>query len=303
MGINRYNLKKWYKMLTGKSILHVNQGLGKNFSTKEITGYYNDLTDKVLRDEGHIDEVDYLPVTETENGEQVYFPIAIFQYGLACYDCYLTSKESKYLDKFFTCVKWAEQNQNINGSYNTFFFNHPDAPYSAMAQGEAASLLLRAFVQTGEEKYKIAAQLAVDYMLKSLEDGGVSDYSNGGICLLEYTNQPPVMNGWIFALFGLYDAVLCTGEQRYIESFARSVETLKERLPLYDNGYWTKYDDKKRIASPFYHNLHIAQMKALYLITEDEIFDQYSYKWEKYQKNPINKTRAFIKKAIQKIRE
>ena len=41
MAINIYNIKKWHKMLTGKSVLHVNQDLGKYFEAKELKGYYN----------------------------------------------------------------------------------------------------------------------------------------------------------------------------------------------------------------------------------------------------------------------
>lgn len=37
-------------MLTGKSVLHVNQGLGKFFRPDELAGYYNDLTEKVTKD-------------------------------------------------------------------------------------------------------------------------------------------------------------------------------------------------------------------------------------------------------------
>ena len=43
MAINIYNIKKWYKMLTGKSVLHVNQDLGKYFEAKELKGYYNNM--------------------------------------------------------------------------------------------------------------------------------------------------------------------------------------------------------------------------------------------------------------------
>ena len=34
-------------MVTGKSVLHVNQDIGKCFSTEEVKGYYNNLTEKV----------------------------------------------------------------------------------------------------------------------------------------------------------------------------------------------------------------------------------------------------------------
>lgn len=290
-------------MLTGKSILHVNQGTGKNFSIKEIKGYYNDLTEKVLKDEKHIQNIDYLPILETEGGEQVYFPIAIFQYGLGCYDCYLNTKEEIYLKKFVTCVDWAEKNQNVNGSYSTFFFNHPNAPYSAMSQGEAVSLLLRAYKHFENKKYYRLAHKAIDFMLLSVSNGGTTMYQTQDILFLEYTHLPVVMNGWIFALFGLFDWILVCEEERYKKIFNQSIQTLLRKLSEFDCGYWTNYDIKSKIASPFYHNLHIAQMNALKQITGIEVFQQYELKWMQYKKSFWKRTKAFIKKVIQKIKE
>ena len=78
--INKYNIVKWYKMLTGKSILHVNQGIGQVYSKKEIGGYYNDLTEKVLRGDNF--EGVEIPKIKTEMGKEIIFPVAVFQYGL-----------------------------------------------------------------------------------------------------------------------------------------------------------------------------------------------------------------------------
>ena len=86
MAITKYRIKKWWRMITGKSLLHVNQDVGKYFSITAIKGYYNDFTDKVLKDKDHIRDIVYLPIFETEKGENVYFSITILQYGLGCYD-------------------------------------------------------------------------------------------------------------------------------------------------------------------------------------------------------------------------
>ena len=80
MSISTFNIKKWYRMLRGKSILHVNQGLGRCFSTTDICGYYNDLTEKVTK-MPELLNCDELPHVEDERGEQILFPVAVFQYG------------------------------------------------------------------------------------------------------------------------------------------------------------------------------------------------------------------------------
>ena len=303
MAINKHRLKKWFNMLTGKSLLHVHQDIGKIFSVSEIKGYYNNLTEKVLKDKQNIEKMDYIPQFQTEKGEIVLFPITIFQYGLGCYDLYLITKNNLYLDKFFTCVQWAMENQEENGAFNCMFFVYPDAPYSAMCQGEAVSLLLRAYIVLGEQKYYKAAQRALDFMLLPLAEGGTTKFENDDVILMEYTHLPAVMNGWIFALFGLFDWTLVCKEEKYKIIFEKCVQTLAESLKDFGCGYWTKYDEDKKIASPFYHNLHIAQMEALKQITGKSIFEEYEITWKKYQKSPWKKFRAFFKKAVQKLLE
>jgi hypothetical protein len=39
----------------------------------------------------------------------------------------------------------------------------------------------------------------------------------------------------------------------------------------------------------------------MYNLTESEIYNVYANKWEKYQNSGLNRKRAFIRKAIQKI--
>lgn len=46
MSLSVYNIKKWIRMLMGRSLLHVPQNIGNSFSLIEIKGYYNDLTHK-----------------------------------------------------------------------------------------------------------------------------------------------------------------------------------------------------------------------------------------------------------------
>jgi len=61
-------------MLTGKSIWHVNQDIGKCFSTDSIKGYYNNMTEKVTKMPELLDN-DGLPLLNTSNGE-VEMPVA-----------------------------------------------------------------------------------------------------------------------------------------------------------------------------------------------------------------------------------
>ena len=300
MSISWYNIKKWSRMLTGKSLLHVQQNIGTCFSVTEIKGYYNDLTRKVTQDKVLLDTLQ-LPANYTETGKTVYFPVQIFQYGLGAYDLYLQTKEHRFLERFNLCVSWAREHQLDNGSWDNFSFVYPQAPYGAMCQGEGASLLLRAYTLDKRPEDLQAAKQAINFMLLPIEKGGTTLYKGNDVILQEYTHLSTVLNGFIFAWFGLMDISLV--DKSYLDIKEKAFQTLIRLLPQFDNGYWSFYSLDKKMASPFYHNLHIAQLQALYQLTGQEIFNTYAKRWKKYQQNPFYKGRAFVKKAWQKIRE
>ena len=303
MALNLYNIKKWYRMLSGKSVMHVNQRLGKTFSPTDIKGYYNDLTEKVtmLPELLHTDS---LPLYTTPSGKRVTFPVDIFQYGLGAYDLYLITKKECYREKFRQCCIWSIQNQEETGAWSNFFFKYPDNPYGAMAQGEAASLLLRGYKEFGDTSYFDAAQKAIDFMLLPLENNGTTIYeANGDILLCEYTHLPIVLNGWIFALWGLYDYTLLANEDKYKDIFMRTEIALAKRLHKFSRHHWSMYDLSGKMTSPFYHRLHIAQMQAMYKLTEKDIYNEYAILWTKRLHNPLWKGMAFTRKVWQKINE
>lgn len=289
-------------MLTGQSILHVNQSIGKYYSVDEVKGYYNDLTEKVTREPELLESSD-LPKLKTEKGEIVEFPTAIFQYGLGAYDLFLQSGEEKYLRKVRQCADWALAKQNVNGAWDNFFYIYPEHPFCAMAQGEGTSLLVRAYLTFGQSAYLSAAKKALDFMLKDVTMGGVTKYDGDDLILMEYTHCPPVMNGWIFALWGLTDYLKVDKNKQLEESYARTIKTLIKMMDNFKYPFWSKYDTKGMIASPFYHHLHIAQMEAMYDLTKEECFRNYAGKWAKQEKNICCKGLAFVIKAFQKIFE
>lgn len=304
MALSIYNVKKWYRMLTGKSVMHVNQNLGRIFSTSETKGYYNNLTEKVLM-LPELLESDRLPVYAMPSGKNVTFPVDIFQYGLGAYDLYLLIGDKRYLEKFKQCCQWTVDHQESSGAWCNFFFKYPDNPYGAMAQGEAASLLIRAYKEFGDETFLKAAESAIDFMLLPLDKGGTTIYTHKGeVFLCEYTHLPVVLNGWIFAYWGLYDYVLITEDDKeYSEALSRTENTLADNLSRFSQRHWSLYDLNKKMTSPFYHRLHIAQMQAMYRLTGRDIYRQYAEKWEDDLNNPLWKTTAFIHKVWQKINE
>ena len=302
MSISLYKLKKWCQMVLGKSIQHVNQDMGKNFVVGELNGYFNNLTEKVSKDPESL-KAQKLPTAKSEDGKVVVFPITIFQYGLGAYDLFLQTDKKIYLSQFYLSANWALNNQKANGAWDNFSFVYPDNPYSAMCQGEGASLLLRAWKQSGLPEYFNAAKKSIDFMLLPSTEGGTSLYTQKGLTLLEYTHLPVVLNGWVFAAFGLYDMALASGDDVYVDAWNSTIVALTGSLHEFDNGYWSMYDYDKKIASPFYHNLHIAQLEALYAVTGASAFMDLRDKFVKYRACFWNRSKAFIIKAIQKLKE
>lgn len=300
MAVSIYKIKKWVKMLAGKSEHHVNQDIGKIYSCNEVSGYYNDLTEKITR---FGLTGDLVPQSFVDTGKKVFFSIEIFQYGLGAYDLYLLNHDENMLLKAIACANWAVENQKEDGSWVTFDYQNADEPFSAMAQGEGVSLLIRVYKETHDERYLTAIQNAMEFLVKPIGQGGVTEYSEDDVVLKEYTFLPTVLNGWIFSLWGVWDYIVYFKDGKYDEFYMKTIHTLERCLPSFDTGYWSYYTDGGHLASPFYHSLHIAQLEVMYQLTKRTIFQDYRSKWEGYKNSKLNRNRAFVMKAIQKIVE
>lgn len=302
MALTISNIKRWYLMLTGQSVYHVNQSIGEYFHKDDIRGYYNNMMEKVLKAPEFVDS-DEMPFLKLDEGKLFYFPVGVFQYAFGLLDLYYKTSDNRYLLKFKKCADWTIDRQLESGAWDNFSYYYPNNPYGAMAQGEGASLLIRAYKLFNEDYYLMAAKRALDFMLIDSKNGGCTSYEDGQVVLLEYPHRKAVMNGWIFAWWGLYDYVLISDDNYYKEILERSCKSLIGILHKFKNKYWSVYDLEGRIASPFYHNLHIAQMQAMYVLTGKEIFNEYAILWSCQQKNLVCKSYAFIKKVFQKIIE
>jgi hypothetical protein len=134
---------------------------------------------------------------------------------------------------------------------------------------------------------------------------GVARRELDGIILEEYpgSKMPAVLNGWIFSLMGLNDFQIAFPGERSPEPLEETLAALSYRLLSYDTGYWSQYDLGGRIASPFYHNLHVAQLQALAetFPSQKSIFSTTATRWNEYQSSPSYKARAVLVKIRQKM--
>jgi len=246
-----------------------------------------------------------------------YNPIAIAQYALGNYNHYLKGADPARFDKFLLAADWLVDNLEKNPKgvwvWNHYFdWEYRDTLYSpwysALSQGQGISCLVRAHLETKNDKYLGAAEKALNSFLVELDQGGVTyQDQDGNVWLEETIVDPPthILNGFLWAIWGIYDYYLYTSDSRAKALFNQGISTLVAHLPSYDTGFWSLYEHSGTrlfmLASPFYHQLHIVQLKVMNHITGIDIFKEFADKWEKYQKNWIYRSFALFYKVIFKI--
>jgi len=246
-----------------------------------------------------------------------YNPIAIAQYGLGHYNLYKRTGGTKHFSIFLKQADWMVNHLEDNPKGLYVWNHHFDweyrqylkAPwYSALAQGQGISLLVRAFIETQEKRYLDVSEKAFESFKHETSEGGVKyTDKNGYIWFEEVILHPPthILNGFLWALWGVYDYYLWTKDRNAKELFDKSIATLKENLHSYDTGFWSLYEISgtklKMLASFFYHSLHIVQLRIMFKLTKEQMFNDYAEKWAEYKKKKLNKYLALVYKSIFKL--
>lgn len=174
--------------------------------------------------------------------------------------------------------------------------------YSAMAQGQIASVYARAYVVTGESSFADRACLAALPILGGGPAGLVSSTPHGPV-LEEAPSDPPshILNGWIYALWGVFDVHLALGTASAGDAFQAGVACLRGLLPRYDAGWWSRYSlyphPLADLAKPFYHRLHVAQLEVLYRLTGFPDLHRTAVRWHAYD-TPSRRAAALAQKAL-----
>ena len=233
----------------------------------------------------------------------LYHQIYIIQYGLILHDKIIDGvnvEENKVL--LGRCVAWLEENQEeLEGCavWRNHFNNNRYALasgwISGMYQGQIISLLLRYGQLTHQEqKYTALCESCFQSFFIPFERGGFQrkDTENN-LWFEEYPSPEPsfVLNGFIYALLGIYDLFRTSGNEKVQALFNDGIQTIERSLHKYDSGYWSVYDQlKKELATKYYHkNIHIPLLDILYHITQKPIFLHYKNRWEKQWNSSFNR--------------
>jgi hypothetical protein len=173
--------------------------------------------------------------------------------------------------------------------------------YSAMIQGMAISTLVRATLVTGQNSFIDHAVSALRLFEIDVKEGGVSREIDGYIFYEEYPSEKKhqVLNGFFYAIWGLLDLVRYNNNATARQLWEEGLKTIVFWLPQFDMGYWSLYhigDGMKNPATIPYHKLHIEQLKAMYDITGQKIFQEYADKWSGYLDIRLNALRTLPQK-------
>ncbi len=157
---------------------------------------------------------------------------------------------------------------------------------SASIQGQALSLLVRAYQMTGDERFWRLAQRVVRTLERDIFDGGVSAPIGDTGIFFEETAAYPASHqiaGCLIALYGLYEYQALAddaGVARLIQRCGAALSTLAASC---DTGYWSREDlVSGRLASPARHALHAALLAALAQASGDAAWAALATRWAGY---------------------
>ena len=249
-----------------------------------------------------------IPMFPSKSGELVHFITGMCSYGFANWEMFLKTGDVDNAKNLVAIADYLTNSMElIDGSAMLYDYESDSRKTlgvpCAMNQGEAISVLVRAYSYTGNLNYlKSAEELFVAFN-QTYGRSGVTTKIQGSIWFLEGGKK--ILNGHIYALLGLYDLSLISNDVRVKSSFNDGVDSVKALLSHFDSGFWSWYwiDKPKYMASAMYHNLHICQLYILFNITGENEFESFAVKLEKYAKKPIYRILSGIFLFIGKIRK
>lgn len=254
------------------------------------------------------------------NGTTYDHPVGQAQLGINCLMSYQRTKQQWQLDiataNAHRLLDTAITGEKARGSA---FYPYPfdfaisglaskvlKAPwFSAMAQGQALTLFSRLWATTHEDQWRAAADLTAPSLALSPTTQRDRPYTtwvdkDGYLWLEEYAKWPAdtgerVLNGHLFALFGLYDyiriadspqwrkAATAAGSaepdlDRYRRLASAALATANHYIPtaFRQVGNITLYSLATRQRSPKYHSIHVGQLLTIHAFTRDPRWAEYA---------------------------
>jgi len=244
-------------------------------------------------------------------------PIAIAQWGLGNFNLHRRTRAADRRERFLRAADWLVANLSPNDRgvpvwKHEFDWEYRDLLragwYSALAQGQGISLLCRAYRETSRDVYRETAKRAFRSLTLPVEEGGVQIRDGrDGAWLEETIVDPPthILNGFLWALWGVKDYAAACGGTDARDLLAACTRTVLRRVADYDCGYWSLYEQSgtrmKMLASPFYHRLHVSQLRITARLLDQPELDLWADRWTEYAASNACARRALAYKALFKV--
>jgi hypothetical protein len=211
------------------------------------------------------------------------------------YENYKSNNNQSAKTYFLNNVNWLVNNAVQKQHYALLQYNFPIPHYninsiwfSAMANGQALQVLIKAHEITQDLRYLIAAKSLLNAFFVEVKHGGITykdspndwwyeEYASNG----KYAKNSRVLNGMLFTVLAIYDYYKYTNDADAKLLFDKGVNSLKKELSKYNNNGYSYYDLLGNPAGK-YHQTHVILTKELYDITGEQIFNEYSEFWKNY---------------------
>ncbi len=245
-----------------------------------------------------------------------YNPWYVGHYALANFERFRTEGSPLHREKFMTQAEWLGQNlvERGGGRYGVWEYQFDwsrvlRAPWiSSLCQSYGVSVLLRAYRLTQKKEFLHLAQRAFESFFVTIDEGGVLN-NDDGLTIFEESPVRPVdtvLNGYVFSIWGVLEYAQETSDPRAQKLYEASVQSLIKILPKFEMWIWSKYSARpgrvfSPIASHFYHRVHIAQLKAMHVISMEQIFADYAERWETHTRSWWKKKAALALKVGYKL--
>lgn len=176
------------------------------------------------------------------------------------------------------------------------------APWpSAPAQGMVISLLTRAWLLSGDERFLEAACQGLPVFGLSLDRGGVRSRRRGGTLYEEYPLPSHILDGHLIALVGLLDVALAAekagrpADGAYArDRFEAGMDGLERNLDLWDAGRWSRYGLYGYLCSNLYHTLNRQLLASLGRAIDNPRLLDVAERWRADNLAAYEKSRIFM---------